>query len=161
MSEMSITIFWRACFHVRGVFVWTFEALPQVGCFFFHTEAKICMNQMVSPKRGELVQLEIHLTWWPCRVVGGHLLAEPGRLLLSPLCPLEFGTNGKCGEAWAGWRALCYPSSPCLPLSLQSTSHSESNTEAQRRDASRLCLIFQLELFEAVSLIHPSRPDSE
>ena len=87
--------------------------------------------------RGELVQVEIHPTWWPCRVVGRHLLAEPGRPLLALLALVEFGTNGKCGEAWAGWRALCYPSSPCLPLSLQSTSHSESNTEPQRRDAAR------------------------
>ena len=107
--------------------------------FFYPTltAAKICMNQLVSPKSG----------WagaaWNTLEPGGHAAWSEDTYLQnlggpsSPPCPVEFGTNGKCGEAWAGWRALCYPSSPCLPLSLQSTSHSESNTEPQRRDAAR------------------------
>ena len=136
----------------------------KLAAFLFH---KICMNQMVSPKRGELVQLEIHLTWWPWRVVGGHLLAEPGRLLSPPLLAqwwslAQMANVGRLGLA--GWRsAIRHPlASPChcnlLLIPNPTPSH---NVEMPLASGSRLRLIFQLELFEAVSLIHPSRPDSE
>ena len=85
--------------HVRRLW----SAAWQASWLLFYstlTEAKICMNQMVSPKRGELVQLEIHLTWWPCRVVGGHLLAEPGRPLLLSL------PSGGVWHKWQMWGGL-------------------------------------------------------
>ena len=141
MSEMSITIFWRACFQVRWVFVWTwgaFEALPhkQVGCFFIPQDLHEPDGFTKEGRAGaawntpNLVAMEGGRRTLTCRTWEAPLPSSP--------CPVvEFGTNGKCGEAQAGWLALCYPSSPCLPLSLQSTSHSESNTEPQRRDAAR------------------------
>ena len=64
----------------------------------------------------------------------------------------------------AGWRsAIRHPlASPChcnlLLIPNPTPSH---NVEMPLASGSRLRLIFQLELFEAVSLIHPSRPDSE
>ena len=113
------------------------------------------------------MQLEIHPTWWPWRVVGGHLLAEPGRLLSPPLLAqwwslAQMANVGRLGLA--GWRsAIRHPlASPChcnlLLIPNPTPSH---NVEMPRASRSRLRLIFQLELFEAVSLIHPSRPDSE
>ena len=100
MSEMSITIFWRACFQVRWVFVWTwgaFEALPhkQVGRFFIQQD--LHEPDGFTKEGASWCSLKYTRTWWPWRVVGGHLLAEPGRPLLLSL------PSGGVWHKWQMW----------------------------------------------------------